>query len=419
MDAADLLETHIKPYLLQSLGDADAILLAGSHARVLNGETAPTATAKKNSDYDFIVYFDELPARFPAAMFASVWLDVPGRDEPVSIDLKIIDRAYLEYHAQHTHEVRRFPFLFTMITDAYPIHDEGGFLTRLYKMAADFIAAGPAPLGPTQIAETHSKLKSLEHAMATSTCAQDNAIAALEGLQMLANAQLLTAQDWVSPIGRSLVNLRDAQPGQDKRLVSAFNKVNGGDYTAYRDIMRDIERALEQRKAENNPDSALIAAAAAGSVSQREIDDSNSKGDKIMLGQYLARMKDAGEMEELRLMELKSVLWLTAKTYMCRQQGVPFAYGAAQAHALDQRLGQPVLANLFAAIQREDVAAMYNSVNTILGDQSGVAFNYLERIYTEDLSRRRQLAARDAAPVEHMTVVAAQTSIAPPPPPAA
>lgn len=420
MDAADLLETHIKPYLLQSLGDADAILLAGSHARVLNGETAPTATAKKNSDYDFIVYFDELPARFTAAMFASVWLDVPGRDEPVSIDLKIIDRAYLDYHAQHTHEVRRFPFLFTMITDAYPIHDEGGFLKRLYKMAADFIAAGPAPLGPTQIAETQGKLKSLEHAMATSTCANDNAIAALEGLQMLANATLLTAQDWVSPIGRSLVTLRQSQPGQDKRLVAAFNKVNGGDYTGYREVMRDIEATLERRKAENNSDSPLIAAAAAGIVSQREIDDSNSKGDKIMLGQYLARMKDAGEMEDLRLIELKCVLWLTAKSYLCRKHGLPFAYGAAQAHQLDQLTGQPVLATLFSAIQREDVDAMYKSVNTILGDQSGVAFNYLERIYTEDLSRRRQLStSSSAAQPVHMPVVAAQTTSAPPPPPAA
>ncbi len=416
MDAADLLETHIKPYLLQNLGDADAIMLAGSHARVLNGETALAATAKKNSDYDFIIYFEDLPARFPAAMFASVWLDVPGRDEPVSIDLKIIDRAYLDYHAKHTHEVRRFPFLFTMINDAHPIQDNGQLLAQLRRSATDFIAAGPAPLGPSQIAETQAKLDSLEQALASGACARDRAIAALEGLQMLANARLLSAQDWVSPIGRSLVNLRDAQPGQEKRLMSAFNKVNGGDYTGYREVMREIEQVLDARKAEHNADSALLSANSA--VNQNEIDDSNKKGDKIMLGQYLARMKDADEMDPLRLIELKCVLWLTAKSYLCRQHGVPFAYGAQLADTLDTLAGQPVLATLFTAIQNEDVPAMYTCVNTILGDQGGVAFNYLERIYTEDLSRRRQqaLCANPAA-----TVIAANSApvIAPPPPPAA
>ena len=414
MDAADLLETHIKPYLLQTLGDADAILLSGSQARALNGEI--TAVAKKNSDYDFIIYFDELPARYPAAMFASEWLHIPGQDEPVSIDLKIIDRAYLELHTQHTHEVRRFPFLFTMIGDAYPLKDDAGLLDAMRQKALDFIKDGPAPVGPKQIAEYQSKIDSLRRAMDGSASAQDNAVVALEGLPMLANAQLFSNQQWVSPIGRALVTLRDSTPGEETRLVSAFNKASGADYVIYRTVMHEIESNLSDRRMEDNADSELLNPNASGTVALSEIDDSNSKGDKIMLGQYLARMKDAAEMDPLRLVELKCILWTTAKSYLCRRFDIPFAFGAQQAHELDTRLGQPVLATLLSAIQREDVDAMYKSVNTILGDQSGVAFGYLERIYTEDLARRRSAAAclTTEAP-SALQPVAAYTPEPPPP----
>lgn len=415
MDAADLLETHIKPYLLQTLGDADAILLSGSQARAMNGDVTATS-AKKNSDYDFIIYFDELPARYPAAMFASQWLQIPGQDEPVSIDLKIIDRAYLEYHTQHTHEVRRFPFLFTMIMDAYALKDDAALITGMRQKAIDFINAGPAPVGPKQIAEQQGKIDSLRRAMDASTTARDNAVVAYEGLPMLANAQLLSSQQWVSPIGRALVSLRDSNPGEEKRLVSAFNKASGSDYVAYRTVMQEIETTLNDRRMEANADSDLLNPNAAGTVAQSEIDDSNSKGDKIMLGQYLARMKDAAEMDPLRLIELKCILWTTAKSYLCRRFDVPFAFGAQQADELDARLGQPALSTLLGAIQREDVDAMYQSVNTILGDQSGVAFGYLERLYTEDLARRRSADAHlNATAPSALQPVAAHTPEPPPP----
>lgn len=412
MDAADLLETHIKPYLLKTLGDADAIMLSGSHARALRGETA--AIAKKNSDYDFIIYFDTLPARYPAAMFASQWLTIPGHDEPVSIDLKIIDRAYLEYHTRHTHEVRRFPFLFSMIMDAFPLTGDSGLLATLRQMAIDFITAGPAPIGPRQIAETQGKLDSLEAAMGTNATPRDHAITALEGLPMLANAHLTALQKWVSPIGRALVTLRDEYPGTEKRLVSAFNQANGGDYVAYRTITRDITQLLHKRHLEGNADSALLNPNAAGAVTQNEIDVSNNKGDKIMLGQYLARLKDAADMDPLRLTELKCVLWTTAKSYLCRRFHLPFAYGAKQAYQLDTLMGQPVLEKLLSGIQHEDITAMHTAINLILGDQSGIAFGYLERIYTEDLARRRESSGHTSNSSIHGHAITITPFISPP-----
>ncbi len=388
MDAADLFETHIKPYLLNSFADADAIMLAGSQGRMLSGQT--TGLAKKSSDYDFILYFEKLPARYPAAMFASQWLTVPGQSEPISIDLKIIDRAYLEYHTQHTREVRRFPFLFCMMMDAFPLKDDIGITETMRRMAAAFVKAGPAPIGPRQIAETQNKINALETAMLHSATPRDNAVMAIESLSVLASALLLSSQDWVSPIGRNLVALREGQPGQEKRLMKAFNDANGGDYVVYRDILRDITQLLDARRSEGNADSVLLNPDPRGLVAQAEVSDSSNKGDKIMLGQYLARMKDADDLDPLRLVEMKSLLWTTAKSYLCRKFDVPFAYGAQVADQLDQLMGKPVLAKLLQAIQKEDVAAMYTSINAVLKDQKGVSFSYLERIYIEDLARRRE-----------------------------
>ncbi len=408
MQATDILETHIKPYLLEHLGDADAILLAGSHARVLNGETAPDATAKKNSDFDFVIFYDALPPRFAAAMFASQWMHIPGLAEPVSIDLKIIDRSYLDFHAQHTREVRRFPFLFSMILDAYPLHCQDEKLNDLRAQATAFIDAGPAPLGPSVIAESQAKLASLETALTSAETPRDHHIAALEGLQMLAGLELLTAQDWISPIGRNLVGLRQAQPGAEKSLTAAFNRVHGGDAAAYRPIARGLLEQLAKHQQQNNPDSVLLAQNITTTVGQYEINDSNRKGDKIMLGQYLARMKDAAVMDDLRLMELKCVLWLTAKSYLCRRYGETFAYGAKQAERLDAAADRPLLMPLLTAIRAEDVPAMYLAVNSILSDQGGVTFDYLERIYVEDLARRRDAAGitvTSAAPLTTPTIL--------------
>lgn len=413
MPAPDLLETFIKPYLIEHLGDADAIFLAGSHARVLNGNAAPDSLAKKNSDYDFVILFDTLPARFPAAMFASQWLQIPGQDEPVSIDLKIIDRAYLEYHARHTREVRRFPFLFSMILDAHPlVCKNAATLDELRAMAADFVDAGPAPLGPASIADCTRKLDSLDQALDQATTPRDHAIVALEGLQALAGLRLLAAQDWISPIGRSLVSLRQSQPGEENRLTDAFNKVQGGDTAAYRRASQEILAQLEQHRRADHADSPLLAPIPTDIVAAGESDDSNRKGDKIMLGQYLARLKDADVMEPLRLIELKCVLWLTAKAYLCRRQGETLAYGAEQASRLDAVNGTPLLMPLFDAITRDDLPAMQTCVNAILADQGGVAFSYLERIYIEDLARRRSAAGLDAQSAEP----AATGPVLPPPP---
>lgn len=391
------LEKYITPYLFNSFGDAEAILLCGSQARLLNGQGDPRQHAKKNSDYDFILLYRDLPARFPAAQFASRWMDIPGMDEPVSIDLKIVDYDYLRFHARHTREVRRFPFLFSMIGDAYPLMDKNGIVPTLKEEAKIFIADGPAPLSVSERKAFKDRLDSLEKEIAKA--GMDSAagehvedprvcqVLALEGLHALSHDFLKSASKWTSPIGRNLEQMNIDAPEKVDEIISSFNNA-AMCRPAYSKILQDIRANLPRDAAP--PDSSLLQQNIAAFVTQEEKEDSDRKGAKIMIGQYLARLKDNDNTNPVRISEVKSVLWTAMKNYLAQRVGTPTGFGVEAADAADQAFGKPALKEFFTALQADDVPKMYEIANDVLSDQGGVSFNYLERIYVEDLARRRE-----------------------------
>ncbi len=394
MPVDQVLEDHVKPYILERFKDADMILLCGSQARVLNqgGALDASVAPKKNSDYDFILLYPELPEKYPAALFASGWIDVPGHGERVSIDMKIMDYDYLAVHAQHTRELRRFPFLFDMLKDAYPIQDVNGVLPTLRQEAVRLLNAGPLPLGPTQINEIRSQLNNLSMALNQPHSNVGQKMVAVESLHILANSYLRSSVIWDSPLDRHLSSLCQAIPSAGIRLAKAFNEASVGDFGSYQTFIQKVQGKLDKRAGENNADSVLLQQDIGKFVTVEEKQKSDQQGAKIMVGQYLARMKDVQAYETVRRYGLESVLWLTLKKYQCEQMNVPFSYGEAAVQKADDAAGRPILRTLFTAIRDNNTHKIEGLANTILANQGGLTFDYLERIYVEDLARRRETA---------------------------
>ncbi|WP_435641249.1 hypothetical protein [Micavibrio aeruginosavorus] len=394
MPVDQVLEDHVKPYILERFKDADLILLCGSQARVLNNPSAADTAAapKKNSDYDFILLYPELPEKYPAALFASGWIDVPGQDERVSIDMKIMDFDYLAFHAQHTREIRRFPFLFDMLKDAYPIQDRNGVLPILRGEATRLLNAGPSPLGPTQINETRTQLNTLVDALNKPHSNVGQKMVALETLHGLSNSYLRSITIWDSPLDRHLASLCQALPTAGSHLAKAFNEASVGDFGNYQIFANMVQRNLDARANENFDDSVLFAQDVSKYVTAEEKSTSDRQGAKIMAGQYLARMKDAEAYDFVRRCGLESVLWLTLKKYQCEQMGVSFSYGEDSVLNADEKAGRPILKTLFSAIRDCNTHKIAGLADIILADQGGLKFDYLERIYVEDLARRRETA---------------------------
>ena len=389
-----IFEDHVKPYIMERFSDADLVLLCGSQARLMNQTCVENTAPKKNSDYDFILLYPELPEKYPAALFASGWIDIPGQDEPVSVDMKIMDYEYLAFHAQHTYEVRRFPFLFNMIKDAYPVVDRHNYLPALRQEADDFLERGPARLGTAQIQEMRTRLAAFSQTLNKTVGRQDCAILAMEGLQMLANHYLRAELKWDSAIDRNLVGLSQECPGVDRTLMQAFNDASRGNMDGYKDFIAAINVKLNRREAENITDSPLLHQDILAYVDPAEKSKSDQQGAKIMTGQYIARLKDAKTLEPARKAEIDSLLWMTLKKYATEQAGQPFRFGLWGAASAESGLQSGVLSRLFSAIKRGDMADASIVADDILANQGGLKFDYLERIYVEDLARRRENAEK-------------------------
>lgn len=403
MSSDSLLEQHIKPYILKQFGDADLVLLAGSQARLLNEQEVSgiNNVPTKNSDYDFVIVYKELPKGFDAAFFASAWLNVPGMDEPISVDMKVMDLDYLKFHAEQTREVRRFPFLFRMTSDSYPIIDKHNILPDLKKEAEDFIKAGPAPLGQTQISELNNEMQQIAGALQET--GNDPAalnLAALEALHTLSVDYLRSRLEWDGSTPRALERMREINPQEEQFLLNAFNKASAGKVGPYLDFVEQVNAQLKVQAGLNMPDPAILHQNVDAFVNPDEKKESNMNGARIMIAQYLSRLSTPEPLDISRELETKSVLWLSLKKILCDDTGVPFSFGQKAADAADAAFGKPVLKTLFNALQKSDMKEAYQAADAILEKHGGVAFTHLKRVYVEDLARRRSNDAKAAADVK-------------------
>lgn len=384
--------THIRPYAENKFADAPILLLCGSQARQLNGQNLnlPSDT----SDFDFVILYDKLPPKYEAAMFSSETLHIPGHPDPVNLDFKIMDVDYLNDHAKFTREIRRFPFLFNMILDAYPIHDKANKLPLLKQKAEAFLKQGPADLPREQIAATRTQLDAFEQALDNATDKFDIEVLAYEGVPLLATAFLRSHLEWESSVGARGLQYIQKSPlaGKDNDIIDAYKKCLKGDKTGYKTLIQDAKDQLNKLDAQIPANTPANPAPKYDLVTDAERLNSDSNGMRIMLNQYVGDLRAGQKKGPYRATEILGQFVIQLKQAIALQSGEAVKFGAAGLTSNGQvPFSANIAEDIVKAMQKKDFDYVENLTDIVIAPFGGLNYDYLERVYVDDLHRRRAL----------------------------
>lgn len=383
----------IKPQLEKRFINADCIMLAGSHGRLLNdGERLP----KKNSDYDFVIFYENLPEDFPSCMFSSMKVETaPG--EYVSLDFKIYDREGLNDHIQETKYLRRFPFLFNMIMDGHVIFETAGsgLSQKLKEKARRVLEGGPALLTKSQLDSEIKYIKDLENAIESCDLSREHLKQAMafECLDIISKKLLRSEIVWESCTNRTLDYLSNALPEEFWLIMPAYEKALNGNFSAFKKLTSQITQTLEQYKQHGHyieeTGHAQNEADRQEAVHPEILKQSNINAQRIMIDQYLDRLEDIGDRGYAYEIATKAALWMALKSNIAAQADTASAPGSEKLNYLDQQhFADGHLSAFLTALKDHDIAACRTLAEKMLENIGAFDFEYIERIYPADLGKR-------------------------------
>lgn len=398
-DPHHFFNTHIRPYVSQKFADAPILLLCGSQSRQLNGHNLnlPCDT----SDFDFVILYDKLPKKYEAAMFSSETLKIPGVAGPVNLDFKIMDVDYLNDHANFTREVRRFPFLFNMIMDAYPLHDTANKLPLLKQKSKAFLKQGPAELNREQIGVLRKSIQKFEDALDNATETQDLEVLAYEGVPFLATGYLRSHIEWESSVGaRGLQYLQKSSlSGVDAEIVKSYEQCLKGNITGYKNHCQKIQAQLTKLDALIPANAIATALPDYTLVTAAEKEQSNANGMRIMLNQYVGDLRAGQKKGAYRATEIHGQFVLQLKQALSLQSGQSAEFGTAGLEAKGRvPFSKDILSDIVTAMQNKDFDYVENLTEILMAPYGGITYDYLQRIYVDDLHRRRGQAQQGTKP---------------------
>lgn len=392
-------DTNIRPYVAQKFADAPILLLCGSQARQLNGQN--TNLPSDTSDFDFVILYDKLPNKYEAAQFASETLNIPGHPHPVNLDFKIMDVDYLNAHAEYTRDLRRFPFLFNMILDAYPLTDNANKLPTLKQKATAFLAQGPSDMNRVQIQTLRESIQNFEDALDSAGTLQDKKILAYEGVPTLATGYLRSHLLWESSVGaRGLQYLQKSKlSGIDADIINAHNECMNGNIAPYKAHCQAIQTQLNHLDAQIPANQHCPPANDYSLVSAAEKEQSNANGMRIMLNQYVGDLRTGQKKGLYRSTEVRGQFIWQLKQAIAMQTGQDVTFGKDSLTAQGPvPFDKNILNDIIAAMQNDDFDYVENLTEIVTAPYGGITYNYVERIYVDDLHRRRAQQQQGTAP---------------------
>lgn len=391
--------THIRPYAAKKFADAPMLLLCGSQSRQLNGHN--TNMPSDTSDFDFVILYDKLPKQYEAAMFSSETLTIPGMKDPVNLDFKIMDLDYLNDHAKYTREIRRFPFLFNMIRDAYPIHDKDQKLPLLKKEAYKFLKKGPADLPREQIEALRNQIQAFETALDNTSSDFGTRILAYEGIPVLATGLLRSNLEWESSVGaRGLQYLQGSSlAGKDIEVVKAYEACLKGNTAPYKVLCQEVLVQLNKLDAMIPANAAPTPLPDYSLVQPHEREKSDANGMRIMLNQYVDNLRAGPKKGPYRSKEIYGQFIVQLKQAIAIQTGQTVEFGEAGLEAKGAApFDKDILTDIVHAMEKKDFDYVENLTDIVLTPYGGVNYDYLERVYVDDLHRRRANKQQGNAP---------------------
>ena len=191
-----------------------AALLAGSRAK---------GTQRRNSDYDVVLLYPDLPD--------GAWREMVANDGKL-FEVFAHDLRSLEYFLREVERPSGEASLACMIDEGLPVFgSEAAIQSRARELARDFLACGPLPLADTGLRHKRYAITDLAEAL---SCADSKAQRLAIGSALypaLGNFVLLANGRWTAG-GKALpAALRSYSPSLERAITSAFMELylNGMD----------------------------------------------------------------------------------------------------------------------------------------------------------------------------------------------
>lgn len=388
----ELYNEHIKQAVLNRFPQAHTILLCGSQGRALsNGTHLP----QKNSDYDFVILYDNFEESIQASMFSCQKLFIPSENRTISMDYKVFDKTSLENHVDETVNIRRFPFLFSMIRDGHIVKGGEKSVTQLKSWAKKIIDQGPAKLNVEQIDAEIEKLRSfINNAQQDSLTERTIKSLALEAANFIPQSILRQKLCWESGTNRVFQYLAETHPLEEQELIDSYESA-----VKNKDLSKFVQKALSllgRYENDKNSPNCLLDFNKQQTKIPTELHDIQKQSDlnlcRIMIDQYLDRLDAAYARGQGYELGTQAALWSTLNKASELLHTPGRTDSKVTTCALDFNQDRDgILTNFLNRLVDKDYDTCRDIANAILSPVGGLAFEYLERPYIDDLTKRLAL----------------------------
>lgn len=390
VQAQDVVEKFVRPWLAKNHPNADIVILAGSFGRAMKQDSwQPIAS----SDLDLVIIYSDLEkGGYKAATQIFTYEDIAtalGEDKPreIMVDTNIHDLASLHYYDKYAKEVTNFAFMNVMLDEGYIVVDRLGIGPVLQQKAKEFLDAGPAPTPQPGWQAEISRLETFLKDIRGTESAEEKRFLGALALLPVCEYTLGVHQFWRSGSNQAYRRIEKNFPEDAAAITDAFS-----------DLLRNGNPAKAEALLEDlitRGKTLLPGLPAAGGetlypvdkyVPQEEAAEIRDMFLKFMtdhLAEALETSKKRGELAHLE--NLSATLNFTKMALESREGAAP-ADGKAAMRYLERYFPDimPVTLN---ALDEGEFGRLREIAGKSLEHMGGLGYQRLENYYADDVAR--------------------------------
>lgn len=398
VQAQDVVEKFVKPWLAKNHPDADIVILAGSFGRAMKQDSwQPIAS----SDLDLVIIYSDLEkGGYKAATQIFTYEDIAtalGEDKPreIMVDTNIHDLASLHYHDKCVKESTNFAFMNVMLDEGYIVQDKLGIGPVLQQKAKKFLEEGPAPtprpVWQGEIDRLETFLKDIRETDST----EEKRFLGAMALLPVCEFTLGVHQYWRSGSNQAYRRIERNFPGDAAAITDAFSDIIRHGETA------KFETLIEDMVARGKALLPKLPADATGTLypvdkfvpkeDAAEIRDMFLKFMTDHLADALETSKKRGELAHLE--NLSATLNFTKMALESREGDEPVA-GMAGMRYLEKQFPD-IMPKTMNALDEGEFEPLREIAGEALSHMGGLGYRRLENYYADDVARVNAAAGND------------------------